>query len=175
MVSKKVIAAVVVVVVVIVAAVAVIELYHPQKIYHPTVFTDVSQTAAPSEGLDPATGFFTTDEPPLFTALYQQLVEYNVTSFNVVPVIAQSVTYNVSNPMVYNFTLRPYVTFSNGMPVNATDVWFSIYRGILMAQAPYASDFGNILFNDTIFADYSIEIPWGHRPRAQGCGIHDQR
>jgi peptide/nickel transport system substrate-binding protein len=38
--------------------------------------------------------------------------------------------------MTYTFWLRPNVTFSNGDPFNAYVMWFSIYRTLVMNQAP---------------------------------------
>ena len=167
MASKNVIIAIVVVVVVVVAAVSVVEFYHPSKIAHPSVFTDVSQTAAPDH-LDPASGFFTTDEP-LFTAIYQELVEFNGTSLKVVPVLAQNYTnYNNQN---YTFTIRSYAKFSNNEPLNASDVWFSIYRGIVMAQGPFTSDYPGILFNATNFGNIGIALPWGVRAALVNAGF----
>jgi ABC-type transport system substrate-binding protein len=146
--------AIVVVVILIAAGVSVFEFYHPKST---PVFTDTSQTAAPGE-LDPATGFFTTDEP-LYTALYQELTEFHNSGVGVVPVLAKSVT-NVSEQN-YTFTLRQHVTFSNGKPMTAPDIWFSIYRTIIMGQGVSTSNYPNILFNATNYATTGIALPWG--------------
>jgi peptide/nickel transport system substrate-binding protein len=161
--NTKIIVSVVVVIILIVAAVSVIELYHPAPSH---VFTDTSQTAAPDH-LDPASGFFTTDEP-LFTALYQELVEFNGSSNNVVPVLADHIY--VQNEQNYTFDMRPYVNFTNGNPVNASDVWFSIYRGIVMGQGPFTSDYPNILFNATNYGATGIALPWGLRDALTNAG-----
>ncbi len=151
--NTKAIIAVVVVVILIAAGVTVFEFYHKSK----PVFTDTSQTAAPGE-LDPATGFFTTDEP-LYTALYQELVQFHGSGVGVEPVLAKSVS-NVSQQN-YTFTLRQHVTFSNGKPMTAPDVWFSIYRTIIMAQGVSTSNYPNILFNSTDYATTGVALPWG--------------
>ena len=148
--------AVVVVVILIAAGVSVLEFYHPAKTTS-SVLTDTSQTAAPGE-LDPATGFFTTDEP-LYTALYQELTEFHNSGVGVVPALAKSVT-NVSQQN-YTFTLRQHVTFSNGKPMTAPDVWFSIYRTIIMGQGVSTSNYPNILFNASDYAATGIALPWG--------------
>ncbi|KQB35242.1 ABC transporter substrate-binding protein [Acidiplasma cupricumulans] len=144
--------AIAIVVVVVVVAVSFLALYHP-----PEVFTDTSQRAAP-EQLDPATGFFTTNGP-LFAALFNGLVEFNGSSTSVVPVLASS--YTVHNDQNYTFTLRPYAKFSNGQALNATSVWFSFERGIIMGQGPYVSDYPGILFNSTVYSYSGIAIPNG--------------
>lgn len=153
--NAKILISTVSVIIIIVAAISVIELYHPATTTH--VFTDTAMTTTLDE-LDPATGFGIDDEP-LFTALYQELVEFNGSSNNVVPVLAKTIT-NVSNQN-YTFELRDYVKFSNGAPLNASDVWFSMYRGIVMGQGPYISDYPNILFNETDYSMTSISLPWG--------------
>jgi len=153
--NTKILISVVSVIIIIVAAISVVELYRPSTTAH--VFTDTAMTTTLDE-LDPATGFGIDDEP-LFTALYQELVEFNGSSNNVVPVLAKTIT-NVSNQN-YTFELRDYIKFSNGVPLNASDVWFSIYRGIVMGQGPYISDYPNILFNETDYSISSIALPWG--------------
>jgi len=163
--QKNMIISIVVAIIVIVAAISIIELYHPAA---KEVFTDTAQTAAPDH-LDPASGFFATDVP-IFDALYQELVEYNGASNNVVPVLAKSVT-NVSDQN-YTFTMRNYVNFTNGEPVNASDVWFSIYRAIVMGQGPAASDYPGILFNATNYATTGIALPWGLRSALTNAGYN---
>ncbi len=155
----KILIAVVIAVIVVATAFAV--LYHPPK-----VFTDTSQTAAP-EQLDPATGFFTTNGP-LFQSLYQTLVEYNGSSTKVVPVLASHV-YN-PNDKNYTFELRNYVNFSNKQQLNATSVWFSFYRGIIMGQGPYASDYPGILFNSTDSGMTGYSLPNGTIQALESAG-----
>ncbi|EZQ04897.1 peptide ABC transporter permease [Candidatus Acidianus copahuensis] len=119
---------------------------------------DVSQTAAP-DALDPATGFYVQDGP-LFTAVYQELVEFNGSHFTqVVPVIAQN--YSTSNYENYTFYIRPYVHFSDGVQVNASTVWFSLYRTILMGQGPGVSNYLGLLFSSSVYASTGYAIPWG--------------
>jgi ABC-type transport system substrate-binding protein len=165
--KTKILISVVAVVILVAAAFSVIEFYHPAPTSH--VFTDTAATTTIDE-LDPATGFGI-DNEPLFTALYQELVEFNGSSNQVVPVLAQSIT-NVSNQN-YTFHMRPYATFSNNDPVNASDVWFSMYRGIIMGQGPYISDYPNILFNESDYSTTLIALPWGleHALRYAGYTI----
>ena len=153
--------AIAIVVVVVVVAVSFLALYHP-----PEVFTDTSQTAAP-EQLDPATGFFTTNGP-LFAALFNGLVEFNGSSTSVVPVLASN--YTVHNDQNYTFTLRPYAKFSNGQALNATSVWFSFERGIIMGQGPYVSDYPGILFNSSVYSYSGIAIPNGTVQALESAG-----
>jgi hypothetical protein len=155
--NTKIIIAVVIVLILVGATVSVIELYHPAA--KKQVFTDVSQTSSPCE-LDPATGFFTTDEP-IYTALYQELVGFHGTAVSVEPVLAQKVT-NVSEQN-YTFTLRNYVTFSNGNKMTAQDVWFSLYRTLIMGQGVTTADYSDILYNGTNYNTAHIVLPWGFR------------
>lgn len=164
MVSKNVKIVIAIVVAVIVVGTAFAVLYHPAK----PVFTDVSQTAAP-EQLDPATGFFTTNGP-LFSALFQELVEFNGSSDKVVPILAQN--YTIHNDQNYTFNLRTDAKFSNNQALNATSIWFSFYRGLIMGQGPYASNYGGILFNSTIAAECGIDAPVGIVGALDSAGYH---
>ena len=154
---------IVVIVAIILIGTAFLVLYHPTE-----QFTDTSQTAAP-EQLDPATGFFTTNGP-LFSAVFNNLVEFNGSSTHVVPVLASHV-YNV-NDKNYTFDIRSYANFSNGQQLNASSVWFSFERGIIMGQGPYASDYSGILFNGTAYGNTSIGIalPNGTIPALESAG-----
>ncbi|BCU66802.1 peptide ABC transporter permease [Sulfolobales archaeon HS-7] len=136
-----------------------------------SVLIDVAQTVPPS-CLDPATDFLDEVEP-LFFAIYQQLVEPNGSNYmSVVPVLAQN--YTVSpNYQNYTFYIRPYAKFSNGMPVNASDVWFSIYRAILMNQPAGAADYICILYNGTQSASTGFALPYGIEQAIENVtGIH---
>lgn len=158
----KIFVAIIIAAIIVIAGVAIVLLEHKS-----TVFTDTSQTTAPGS-LDPASGFFTTNGP-LFGAMFNTLTEFNgSSSTQVVPVLASSIT-NVSDQN-YTFNLRSYASFSNSEPVNASSVWFSFYRGIVMAQGPYVADYPNILFNNTNYASVSIAIPWGSRAALVNAG-----
>ncbi|MCL4453676.1 MAG: ABC transporter substrate-binding protein [Candidatus Thermoplasmatota archaeon] len=154
---------IVVIVAIILIGTAFLVLYHPTE-----QFTDTAQTAAP-EQLDPATGFFTTNGP-LFSAVFNTLVEFNGSSTSVVPVLASN--YTVVHDQNYTFDIRPYAKFSNGQQLNASSVWFSFERGIIMGQGPYASDYSGILFNGTCYANTSIGIalPNGTIPALESAG-----
>jgi peptide/nickel transport system substrate-binding protein len=68
--------------------------------------------------------------------VYQALVAPNgrdYTTYN--PVLAKNWTISPDG-MNYTFSLRQDVKFSNGDPFNAYDVWFTIYRNLLINQAP---------------------------------------
>ncbi len=163
MVSKNVKIIIAIVVAVIMVGTAFAVLYHPPK----TPFTDVSQTAAPPS-LDPATGFFTTNGP-LFAADFQELVEFNGSSATqVVPVLAHNYTnYKDQN---YTFNLRTYAKFSNNQSVNASAIWFSFYRGLIMAQGPYVADYSGILFSGTAYSNTTIALPWGTIDALESAG-----
>ncbi|AWR95887.1 ABC transporter substrate-binding protein [Acidianus brierleyi] len=125
---------------------------------NPDVLTDVAQTAPP-DALDPATGFYTQDGP-LFTAVFQELVEFNGTNYHeVVPVLAEN--YSTPNYQNYYFNLRDYVHFADGVQFNSSTVWFSLYRTILMGQGPGVANYIGLLFNSTVYGMTGYAIPWG--------------
>ena len=85
--------------------------------------------------LDPAVTYETSGWE-VVEQIYQGLVMYqgnSYTSFN--RVLASSWTVSPS-ALNYTFVLRPNVKFSNGAPLNAYVMWYSIYRTIVMNQAP---------------------------------------
>jgi ABC-type transport system substrate-binding protein len=85
--------------------------------------------------LDPAVTYETSGWEPV-QQVYQTLITYDRSSFTTyVGVLAKS--WSVSSSMMnYTFQLRQGVTFSNGDPFNAYVEWYSIYRTILVNQAP---------------------------------------
>jgi len=86
--------------------------------------------------LDPAVTYVTPGWE-VVDQVYQGLVTYNGTSITAFEgVLAKSWTVS-ADQMNYTFALRNGVTFSNGDPFNAYVMWYSIYRTIVMAQAPY--------------------------------------
>src|ERR1700752_3899247 len=59
--------------------------------------------------------------------LYSRLLQPNATGTGLLPDLATS--WNISkNGLTYTFHLRPNAKFSNGMPVTASDVVYSIQR-----------------------------------------------
>ena len=68
--------------------------------------------------------------------VYQTLVMYNGTDYQTfLPVLAKSWTVSADR-FNLTFHLRQGIHFSNGDPLTAYTVWFSLYRTILMNQAP---------------------------------------
>ncbi|WP_409349241.1 ABC transporter substrate-binding protein [Saccharolobus sp. A20] len=123
-----------------------------------SILVDVSQTVPP-DALDPATGFYVQDGP-LFNAIFQELVEYNGSNYlQVVPVIAQN--WSTSNYENWTFFIRQGVYFPDGVQVNASTVWFSLYRTILMGQGPGVSNYIELLFNATQYGQTGYALPWG--------------
>jgi len=87
------------------------------------------------DSLDPAVAY-TTPGWEIVEQVYQGLLAPNGTSYTTyIGVLAQNWTVS-SDGMTYTFILRPGVTFSNGDPFNAYVMWFSIYRTLVMNQAP---------------------------------------
>ena len=135
--------------------------------------TDVADggALAPPDSLDPSHGF-TTEDGPVFAALYQQLYELNGTVSQVVPVLASGMPTTPTGGILdqnYGITLRSGIHFNNSDPVNASTVWFSFYRTIVMAQGVSVDDYGDQLFNNSAYAataPYSIPAGWLHAVRA---------
>ncbi|MQL54335.1 ABC transporter substrate-binding protein [Acidianus ambivalens] len=164
------ISAIIILIIIIIAAAGGIYYFETSHYHHavtkvitlappnPNELTDVAQTAPP-DALDPATGFFVQDGP-LFTAVFQELVEFNGSNYHeVVPVIAEN--YTTPNYQNYYFYLRQCIHFSDGVQVNASTVWFSLYRTILMGQGPGVANYIGLLFNSTVYAVSGYAIPWG--------------
>jgi peptide/nickel transport system substrate-binding protein len=87
------------------------------------------------DSMDPAVTY-TTPGWEVVEQVYQGLLAPNGTSYTTyIGDLAQNWTVS-SDGMTYTFFLRPGVTFSNGDPFNAYVEWFSIYRTLVMNQAP---------------------------------------
>jgi ABC-type transport system substrate-binding protein len=174
---------IVVVIVVAVVGAYVAVTYHPTKVTPPpptvtkptvTVVSNTTITLAPPnpnelvdisvvgspDCLDPATGFYTVDTE-IFNVVYQELVTWNPSNiFEVEPMLATNWTISPDYKH-YIFTLRQGVYFTDGEPFNATVVWFSIYRTIIMGQGPGISNYLRLLFSYSKFLQTGYSIPWG--------------
>jgi peptide/nickel transport system substrate-binding protein len=85
------------------------------------------------DSLDPAV-VYTTPGWGIVQQVYQTLVMYNgSSSTNFSGVLAENWT-SSNNGSNWNFTLWPGEHFSNGDPINAYVMWYSLYRGLAMAQ-----------------------------------------
>ena len=113
----------------------------------------------PPTSIDPATGYFVGEEE-VMDNVYQGLILYNYSSITqFAPMLASSWAAS-ANFMNFNFTLRQDAYFQNGQPFNASAVWFSIYRVIVMNQVG-ASWFVNTLYNTTTAFNTGYALPWG--------------
>ena len=87
------------------------------------------------DSLDPAVTFQTPGWE-VVDQVYQGLLTFNGTSStSYLPELASNWTMSASG-LNYTFSLRHGVTFSNGDPFNAYVQWYSIYRTLVMNQAP---------------------------------------
>ena len=85
--------------------------------------------------LDPAVSYETSGWE-VIEQIYQGLITCNGTSYTTYEgVLAESWIVS-SSGLNYTFNLRHGVTFSNGDPFNAYVMWYSVYRTIVMNQAP---------------------------------------
>ena len=132
-----------IIVVLIVAVVGVVYFYSAIKT--PSITTGSSTSQLPTslvveeesqpDSMDPAVTY-TTPGWEIVEQVYQGLLAPNGTSYTTyIGVLAENWTVS-SDGMTYTFSLRPGVTFSNGDPFNAYVMWFSIYRTLVMNQAP---------------------------------------
>ena len=120
---------------------------------------DISLTYSP-DALDPATGFYTVDTST-FNSVYQGLVTWNPDNyFQVEPSLATNWTISPTYQN-YTFTLRKGVYFSDGEAFNASVVWFSLYRIIVMGQGVGISNYLRLLFSAKQFTATGYTIPWG--------------
>ena len=99
--------------------------------YNPLVF---DQPEAP-DSLDPAVTFSTPGWGAV-QQVYQTLVMYNGSQYQAyLPVLAHDYSFS-QDRLNITFHLRTGMHFSNGHPLNAYTMWFSLYRTILMNQPP---------------------------------------
>jgi peptide/nickel transport system substrate-binding protein len=145
----------IVVVIVLVLIVSGVEIYAYHTHSQTTNTNTTKDTLTVDEGqypdsLDPAVTY-STPGWEIMNQVYQGLVAPNGTSeTSFVGVLAKNWTIS-SNGMNYTFYLRQNVTFSNGNPFNAYVMWFSIYRTIIMDQAPEWILGQNLAANGTNF------------------------
>ncbi|PSN92838.1 hypothetical protein B9Q08_00535 [Candidatus Marsarchaeota G2 archaeon ECH_B_SAG-M15] len=130
-----------------------------------SVLVDDSQIQPP-DALDPATGF-TIDDEYYFDAVFQQLVEFNGSNYQIVPVLASN--YSVENNyQSYIFQIRPNVTFSDGHSLNAYDVWFSFVRELYLGQAVGISNYYELTVEPNSTSSGYV-LPWGIRHAIQAA------
>jgi peptide/nickel transport system substrate-binding protein len=140
---RKIVAAIVVIVVLVVAVAGTV--YYYSTISSTSTTSLATSSATPTslvveeesqpDSMDPAVTY-TTPGWEIVEQVYQGLLAPNGESYTTyVGVLAQNWTVSPDG-MTYTFFLRPGVTFSNGDPFNAYVMWFSIYRTLLMNQAP---------------------------------------
>ncbi|MFZ0830655.1 MAG: ABC transporter substrate-binding protein [Thermoplasmata archaeon] len=97
------------------------------------------------DSLDPAVTY-TTPGWGVVQQVYQTLVFYNNTEYGPNAVAGPTLGPNYQVPLLaenwstsadgthWNFTLWPHEYFSNGDPINAYVMWYSLYRGMVMNQ-----------------------------------------
>ena len=85
--------------------------------------------------LDPAVTYETSGWE-VVEQIYQGLLTYNGSSYTTYEGVLASGWTISPDGMNYTFELRPNVVFSNGDPFNAYVMWYSVYRTLVMNQAP---------------------------------------
>jgi peptide/nickel transport system substrate-binding protein len=129
---------IIVLVVLLVAVVGAVYFYSANKTSSSTTSISTGQLAVEEENqpdsMDPAVSYQTPGWE-IIDQVYQGLLAPNGPSYTTyIGVLAQNWTPSPDG-MTYTFTLRPGVKFSNGDPLNAYVIWFSIYRALIMNQA----------------------------------------
>lgn len=90
----------------------------------------VYESGATYEWLDPHVSYYQYDYWILWHSV-ETLLWYNGSStIDIIPWLAES--YEEINETTYEFTLRQGITFQDGTPFNATAVWFSLNRLLIM-------------------------------------------
>ncbi|MEM3726080.1 MAG: ABC transporter substrate-binding protein, partial [Candidatus Bathyarchaeia archaeon] len=90
----------------------------------------VYESGATYEWLDPHVSYYQYDYWILWHSV-ETLLWYNGSSAtDIIPWLAES--YEEINETTYEFTLRQGITFQDGTPFNATAVWFSLNRLLIM-------------------------------------------
>jgi peptide/nickel transport system substrate-binding protein len=87
------------------------------------------------DNLDPAVSYETSGWE-VIEQIYQGLITCNGTSYTTYEGVLADSWIVSSSGLNYTFNLRHGVTFSNGDPFNAYVMWYSVYRTIVMNQAP---------------------------------------
>ncbi len=129
-----------------------------------STLTDAIQINAP-DSLDPATAGVLEDSTFL-NSVYQGLLEPSPTNTtNVQLVLAKE--YTQQNYQNYTFNMRNNLQFSNKNPINASDVWFSMYRSIVMGQPAVTGADNFVLVNSTQYSNTSYSLPWGFESALQ--------
>ena len=85
--------------------------------------------------LDPAVTYETSGWE-VVEQIYQGLLTYNGSSYTTYEGVLASAWTISPDGMNYTFDLRPNVVFSNNDPFNAYVMWYSVYRTLVMNQAP---------------------------------------
>ncbi|MDT7863289.1 MAG: ABC transporter substrate-binding protein [Vulcanisaeta sp.] len=174
--SKSVSIAIAVVIIVVIIGVMAYVLYKPpSKVSKPPTVTPTPPTTTtvappsnntlvvaettPPDSLDPAIAAYTQDMEILYSC-YQTLVIFNGTDpSSFLPALAYNWTVS-NNYLNWTFYIRQGAYFQNGDQINATTVWFSIYRSIVMNQFG-AFNFLDLLYNGTVASITGYATPWG--------------
>lgn len=123
-----------------------------------STLTDAIQINAP-DSLDPGSAGLLEDSTFL-NSVYQGLLEPSPSnSTNVQLVLAKN--YSQQNYQNFTFNMRSNLQFSNNDSINASDVWFSMYRSIVMGQPADSGANNFVLINSTQYGNTSYSLPWG--------------
>lgn len=128
----KAVVGVLVILIVIVSVYAYTSMVPKQQQARNSLIVDEDQQP---DTLDPAVTYQTSGWE-VVEQTYQGLVAPDGTSVTTYVGVLASDWSASADGMTYTFNLRQGVTFSNGDPFNAYVMWFSIYRTIIMNQAP---------------------------------------
>lgn len=145
----------------------------------PGIITNMEAVTGGYTTLDPAVDYESTGFE-IISNVYETLIEYNGTSTSdFVPVISDTIP-TVANGLVspdflnYTFHIRPGMKFSNGDPITAWDVKYSISRTLLFnAGSPFPNGWiiSQFFVPGTFITSNSMTTPAGCSYGDPGCSL----
>jgi ABC-type transport system substrate-binding protein len=125
----------------------------------------IIETGNQFQWLDPHVSYYQFDYE-VQNNVYEKLIWYNgASSTEIIPWLAES--YQKLSPTQYEFKLRQGITFQDGTPFNAKDVWFSLNRLLIIDGGSGVGDHGTQaawiveqILDTSLFAYFTPDQPY---------------